>query len=76
MQFLSNLSKIIRTQKNADLMLKMLMPFVASKSKKIRKIDKNRRSKHLYLLRDLMRDLMNFNKMFGKNITYDDIKSD
>ena len=75
MQFLSNLSKIIRTQKNADLMLKMLMPFVASKSKKIRKIDKNRRSKHLYLLRDLMRDLMNFNKMFGKNITYD-IKSD
>ena len=57
-------------------MLKMLMPFVASKSKKIRKIDKNRRSKHLYLLRDLMRDLMNFNKMFGKNITYDDIKSD
>ena len=57
-------------------MLKMLMPFVASKSKKIRKIDKNRRSKRLYLLRDLMRDLMNFNKMFGKNITYDDIKSD
>ena len=56
-------------------MLKMLMPFVASKSKKIQKIDKNRRSKHLYLLRDLMRDLMNFNKMFGKNITYD-IKSD
>ena len=56
-------------------MLKMLMPFVASKSKKIRKIDRNRRSKHLYLLRDLMRDLMNFNKMFGKNITYD-IKSD
>ena len=57
-------------------MLKMLMPFVASKSKKIQKIDKNQRSKHLYLLRDLMRDLMNFNKMFGKNITYDDTKSD
>ena len=51
------------------------MPFVASKSKKIQKIDKNHRSKHLYLLRDLMRDLMNFNKMFGKNITYDDTKS-
>ena len=49
--------------------------FVASEGKKIQKIDKNnqnRRSKNLYLLGDLM----NFNKIFEKNVTYDDIKSD
>ena len=49
--------------------------FVASEGKKIQKIDKNnqnRRSKNLYLLGDLM----NFNKIFQKNVTYDDIKSD
>ena len=49
--------------------------FVVSEGKKIQKIDKNnqnRRSKNLYLLGDLM----NFNKIFEKNVTYDDIKSD
>ena len=49
--------------------------FVASEGKKIQKIDKNnqnRRSKNLYLLGDLM----NFNKIFEKNVTYDDIKND
>ena len=49
--------------------------FVASEGKKIQKIDKNnqnRRSKNLYLLGDLM----NFNKIFEKNVTYDDTKSD
>ena len=49
--------------------------FVASEGKKIQKIDKNnqnQRSKNLYLLGDLM----NFNKIFEKNVTYDDIKSD
>ena len=51
--------------------------FVASKykGKKIQKIDENswnRRSKNSYLLRDLM----NFNKIFGKNVAYDDIKID
>ena len=49
--------------------------FVASEGKKIQKIDKNnqnRRSKNLYLLGDLT----NFNKIFEKNVTYDDIKSD
>ena len=48
--------------------------FVASEGKKIQKIDENnqnRRSKNLYLLGDLM----NFNKIFEKNVTYDDIKS-
>ena len=48
---------------------------VASKGKKIQKVDensKNRRSKNSYLLRDLM----NFNEIFGKNVTYDDIKID
>ena len=50
--------------------------FVASKqvkiSKKLMKIIKNQRSKNSYLLRDLM----NFNNIFGKNVNYDDIKSD
>ena len=36
------------------------------------KIIKNQRSKNSYLLRDLM----NFNNIFGKNVNYDDIKSD
>ena len=49
--------------------------FVASKGKKVEKIDEkssNRRSKNLYLLKDLV----NFNENFKKNITYDDIRSD
>ena len=42
---------------------------------KIQKIDKNsssQRSKNSYLLRDLL----DFNEILGKNATYDDIKSD
>ena len=41
--------------------------FVARKGKKkIQKIDKNQRSKSSYLLRDLMK----FNEIFWKNVTY------
>ena len=53
-------------------MLTSLDFFVASKGKN--KIDENsssRRIKNSYLLKDLM----NFNEIFGKNVTYDDIKS-
>ena len=53
-------------------MLTSLDFFVASNGKKP-KIDENssnRRSENSYLLRDLM----NFNEIFGKNATYDDIK--
>ena len=45
--------------------------FVASTGKKIQKTDKNQRRKNSYLLRDLM----NFNEVFWKNVTYA-IKSD
>ena len=48
--------------------------FLTNKSRKIQKIDENssnRSSKNTYFLRDLM----NFNEIFGKNVTYDDIKS-
>ena len=47
-------------------MLTELVFFAASKKVK------NGRSKNSYLLRDLM----NFNKIFWKNVTYDNVKSD
>ena len=42
-QFLSNLSKIVPSQKTADIILQMLtsLAFVASQGKKIQKIDEN-----------------------------------
>ena len=49
--------------------------FAASKGKKPPKIGKNsynRRNNNSYLLSDLM----NFNEIFWKNVTYDDIKKD
>ena len=54
-------------------MLTSLVFIVASKGKKVKKIDNslNQISKNLYLLRDLL----NFNNIFGKNVTHDVIKS-
>ena len=45
---------------------------MVKKSKKVGENSSNQTSKNSYLLRDLM----NSNEIFGKNITYDDIKSD
>ena len=49
-----------------------LQQVMVKKSKKFTKIFKIEEVKNSYLLRHLM----NFNKIFGKNLTYDDIKSD
>ena len=68
-QFLSNLSKIIPRQKNSGYNLidvDIISFFVASKSVKKSKKVHNRRRKNSYLLRDFK----NFNKIFGKNVTY------
>ena len=69
LQFLSNLSKIILSQKTAIILCigaVVISFFVANKGKTLQKIDKNscnRRSKNLYVLRGLM----NFIEFFMKN---------
>ena len=76
MQFLINLSKIILSQKNSSYYLidaDIISFFVASKGKKIQKIDENSENKEVKIHTFLNVDEFQWN--FRKSVTYDDIES-